>query len=90
MRTLKQSAIALNLLLGMRRMDQEIFGKMNSPISQTRVRKASPPKGQPAQGRCLCRNPMPLDRTERDLLASLHGKVKKKFVKQLKIKYGRA
>lgn len=86
--------IALNLLLGgIRKVDRDIFGGMNNPIVRElgmSRKRYGPPRQSPAQGRVLCKDPMPLSITERDLLAGFpSGKAKKRFVKQLKIKYGK-
>lgn len=85
--------ISLYALLGfgIRGANIAAFGDTGILVPKIRMldKKSGGKPTQPAQGRCLSSNPMPLTIIEKKMLASFPpGKAKKQFVKNLKIKYG--
>lgn len=85
-------SISTMLALGMRGASKASFG--DDSIFRREVKmlpdKAGGHRKKFKGHGCTCRDPMPLSKTELDLLAGFPpGREKKKFVKQLKIKYGK-
>jgi len=89
---MKKHMVAMMLGLGVHSASRAVFGDMGIMTPQVRMldKKGGGKPTKPSQGTCLCADPMPLTRTERDLLAGFpSGRAKKKFVKQLKERYGK-
>lgn len=86
------NASLLACLIGMQRLDREIFGNVNSPISQTRSAKRSPIFGGGSTRHQVEQRRMPLThdeiRTLRSFREGVDRKAKKAYVKELRVKYG--
>jgi len=84
--------LGMMLGIGLSASAKSAFGDTGILVPQVRMldkKKGGGNKGRRTGG-CLCRDPMPLTIIEKDLLAGFPpGRLKKAFVRQLKIKYGK-
>lgn len=90
----KHMLLGTYLSLSVHSASRSVFGDMDvlrPALTRTLDKKGGGGGAKPSkrsQGTCLCADPMPLTRTERDLLAGFPpGRFKKAFVKRLKEKY---